>query len=141
MKRFIILLAAALLLPLTAVAQSATMYKDPFCGCCTGHAEYLRENGFDVTIVETPPEKLAAIKEKHQVPPALQGCHTLLVKGYVVEGHVPVEAIEKLLAEEPDIIGVSLPGMPLGSPGMGGLKTAPFQIMTIGGDGGVFAEI
>lgn len=140
MTRFILTLAAALLLPLAAAAQSATMYKDPFCGCCTGHAEYLRDNGFDVEIVETPVEKLAAIKELHQIPPALQGCHTLLVEGYVVEGHVPVGAIEKLLSEKPDIIGIALPGMPLGSPGMGGEKEAPFKVMTIGGDG-VFAEV
>lgn len=141
MFRFLITLTAALLLPLAAAAQSATMYKDPFCGCCTGHADYLRDNGFEVEVVETPAEKLAAVKQLHQVPPALQGCHTLLVEGYVVEGHVPVEAIEKLLAEKPDITGIALPGMPLGSPGMGGEKEAPFQVMTIGGDGGVFAEI
>lgn len=139
--RFMILLTAALLLPLAAAAQSAAMYKDPFCGCCTGHAEYLRENGFDVTIIETPPEKLAAIKQKHQIPPALQGCHTLLVNGYVVEGHVPVEAIERMLSEKPDIIGISLPGMPSGSPGMGGVKIAPFKVMIIGGDAGIYAVI
>ncbi len=140
LARFLIPLSA-LLLPLTAAAQSATMYKDPFCGCCEGHANYLREEGFEVEIVETPAEKLAAIKSLHQIPAELQSCHTLLIDGYVVEGHVPVEAIEKLQEEKPDIAGIALPGMPLGSPGMGGRKSAPFTVMVLGGEDGVFAKV
>lgn len=141
MIRSILILVFTLVLPMSAAAQTtATMFKDPFCGCCAGHADYLRENDFEVSVRETSAEKLAAIKQRHQVPAPLQSCHTLLIEGYVVEGHVPIEAIDHLLTERPDIIGISLPGMPAGSPGMGGQKTAPFTVMTIGGDGEPFGK-
>lgn len=128
---------AALVLSLTlaspAVVQardiSATLYKAPGCGCCDGHAEHLKQSGFDVTVVETP--DLSAIKARHGVPEALEGCHTIEVGGYVVEGHVPATIIKRLLAERPAIKGVSLPGMPNGSPGMGGRKAEPFKIHEI----------
>jgi len=109
----------------------ATMYKNPFCGCCEGHAEYLQKSGFDVTMVEV--ENLHAFKQEKGVPESLEGCHTIMIGGYIVEGHVPVAPIKRLLAEHPQIKGISLPGMPEGSPGMGGAKTAPFKILEIGG--------
>ena len=141
MFRFAALAAIALLAPLIAMAQSATMYKTPWCGCCSGHAAYLDEHGFDVEIIEQSAEELAGIKDKHAVPAAQQGCHTLVIEGYVVEGHVPAEAIEALLAKRPDITGISLPGMPTGSPGMSGDKTGPFTVEVIGTDGKVFMEL
>lgn len=70
--------------------------------------------------------------EMANVPEELEGCHTIIIDGYVVEGHMPVSAIERLLAERPKIIGISLPGMPQGSPGMSGIKTAPFTVFEIG---------
>jgi hypothetical protein len=107
----------------------ATLYKNPQCGCCEGHAEHLRANGFDVKSVET--HDLPLIKQSHGVKPALEGCHTIVVGGYVVEGHVSAATIKRLLAERPAIKGISLPGMPEGSPGMGGRKAAPFKIYEI----------
>lgn len=79
-----------------------------------------------------PTQDLALLKRRHGVPGALEGCHTMLVDGYVVEGHVPVDTLLRLLRERPDIKGISLPGMPAGSPGMSGEKTAPFTIYEIG---------
>jgi hypothetical protein len=114
-------------------AHTAVLYKNPDCSCCDGHAEYLRENGYAVEVIETP--DLDAFKAGHGIPEDLAGCHSIVIDGYVIEGHVPVAAIDKLLAERPAIIGISLPGMPIGSPGMGGQKAAPFVIQEIAKDG------
>ena len=104
----------------------ATLYKRPFCACCDGHADHLRANGYKVTIVQT--KNLSLLKKKHGVPQEFEGCHTIEIGGYVVEGHVPASIIGKLLKERPAIRGISLPGMPQGSPGMTGLKREPFVI-------------
>jgi hypothetical protein len=109
---------------------SATLYKNPQCGCCETYADYLRENGFEVTV--KPTHDLPLMKRQYGVPGELEGCHTTLVDGYVVEGHVPVNTVIRLLTERPDIKGISLPGMPMGSPGMTGEKTAPFTIYEFG---------
>ena len=106
--------------------KQAVLYKDPACGCCQAYAGYLRENGFAVTV--RPTENMSLIKQRHSVPERFEGCHTLLVDGYVIEGHVPISAIERLLDERPAIKGISLPGMPQGSPGMSGRQTAPFTV-------------
>ena len=117
---------------------TATMYKNPQCGCCEEYAKYLRRNGFNVTVKET--HNISLISRQNGVPEELAGCHTMLVGGYVVEGHVPVGAIKKLLTERPNIKGISLPGMPEGSPGMTGQKTEPFTIYEISdGEAKVFA--
>lgn len=111
----------------------ATLYKNPQCGCCEGYADYLRENGFEVEV--KPTNDLTQISREAGVPVDFQGCHTMFVDGYVVDGHVPVTTVRKLLSERPDIAGVTLPGMPLGSPGMGGEKTGPFEIYAVTNDG------
>jgi len=108
---------------------AATLYKNPQCSCCESYADYLRENGFEVTV--EPTHDLPLIKRQHGVPAPLEGCHTTLVDGYVVEGHVPVNTLIRLLTEKPAIKGISLPGMPAGSPGMFGDKTEPFTIYEI----------
>jgi hypothetical protein len=108
----------------------STLYKNPQCGCCETYADYLRENGFEVTV--KPTHDLPLMKRQFGVPSELEGCHTTLVDGYVVEGHVPVNTFVRLLTERPDIKGISLPGMPAGSPGMFGEKAAPFTIYEIG---------
>lgn len=113
-------------------ARTATLYKDPECHCCAGYAEYLEENGFEVIVKST--QEISAIKRVAGVPPELQSCHTAIIDGYVVEGHVPIGAVERLLAERPAIRGISLPGMPMGSPGMSGEKENPFTIYEIGAD-------
>jgi hypothetical protein len=114
---------------------NSLMYKNPQCGCCE---EYLRQNGFNVTMKAA--HNMSLISRQNGVPEALAGCHTMLIGGYVVEGHVPAGAIKKLLAERPGIKGISLPGMPEGSPGMSGQKTEPFTIYEISdGEPKVFA--
>jgi hypothetical protein len=117
---------------------AATLYKNPQCSCCDEYAKYLRKNGIDVTV--KPTHNMSLISRQNGVPEKLAGCHTMLIGGYVVEGHVPVAAINKLLAERPNLKGISLPGMPEGSPGMTGPKTAPFTIYEISdGEPKVFA--
>lgn len=110
--------------------KQATLYKNPSCGCCEDYADYLRKGGYEVTVV--PTHDLDKVKRDHHVPEALEGCHTTLVGGYVVEGHVPLKTLNRLLSEKPKITGISLPGMPQGSPGMSGKKTEPFKIYEIG---------
>lgn len=129
-----ILMTAALLLfaPLAGHAdekREATLYKRPFCSCCDGHADHLRANGYKVTVIQS--EDMSLVKKKHNVPQEFEGCHTILIDGYVVEGHVPATVIDKLLKERPAIHGISLPGMPEGSPGMSGVKREPFEIYAI----------
>jgi hypothetical protein len=104
----------------------ATLYKRPFCSCCDGHADHLRANGYKVTIIQS--QNMSIIKKKYGVPQEFEGCHTIVIGGYVVEGHVPASIIGKLLKERPAIRGISLPGMPEGSPGMTGVKRAPFVV-------------
>jgi hypothetical protein len=106
-----------------------TLYKSPDCTCCEGHAAYLKRNGIRVKVIEAP--NLTEIKKEHGVPPELEGCHTILLGGYVIEGHISSKTIRKLLRERPAIKGISLPGMPLGAPGMYGNKEGPFVIYEI----------
>jgi len=124
--------------PMLAVAdfgagQAITLYKSPNCGCCSGHAEALEAAGFTVTIEET--EDLDLVKQTHNIPAGGESCHTSIIGKYVVEGHVPLEAIEKLLAEQPDVAGIGLPGMPIGTPGMPGRKTAPYEVYQLSAAG------
>jgi hypothetical protein len=118
------------LLPLGASAATPLrLIKDPNCGCCQGHALYLQQNGFAVTVEASA--DLDGLRRQLGIPPRLVGCHTILAEGYVIEGHVPAAAIAKLLSERPAIKGISVPGMPQGSPGMSGEKTAPLVVYTI----------
>lgn len=119
--------------PALADPLQATLYKNPQCGCCEGYAAYLRENGFNVDV--KPTNDLAEISRKAGVAEGMQGCHTMFIDGYVVDGHVPVNVIRKLLTERPAIAGITLPGMPMGSPGMAGTKTENFVIYTVPKDG------
>ena len=112
-----------------ALTQAITMYSSPTCGCCHEYEKYLAAEGFEVESIRT--EDFVEIKESRGIPPDMRSCHTGIVGEYFVEGHVPVEAIRKLLDEQPAIEGIALPGMPAGSPGMGGEKTEPFVIYSI----------
>jgi len=116
----------------TAIASEVTLYKNPQCGCCENYANYLRENGFSVTV--KPTHELVAMSKKAGISEKFQGCHLSFVDDYFVSGHVPINVVKKLLTEKPNIKGVTLPGMPTGSPGMGGSKIAPFIIYQIQGD-------
>ena len=110
--------------------KQVTLYKDPQCGCCESYAGYLREHGFEVRVV--PTHDLPLLNEKYGIPTELSPCHISLVAGYVVGGHVPIDVVNRLLSDRPKITGITLPGMPPGSPGMTGQKVAPFNIFEIG---------
>jgi hypothetical protein len=132
MRIVMLVLAAALSFATPAVAEppkAATMFKNPDCGCCEDYAKILRANGFDVTVKAV--DDAHSLKRFLGVPHALESCHSLLVDGYVVEGHVPLGMVDRLLKERPAIRGIALPGMPLGSPGMDGRKTEPFVVYEI----------
>ncbi len=135
MKSTITLAALLVLMSSHAGAEesvNATLYKNPSCACCDAYANYLRSNGFTVSVVEHP--NMSQIKQKYGVRKNLEGCHTTIIGDYIVEGHVPVTPIKRLLAEKPAIKGISLPDMPQGSPGMTGDKEGPFEILSITGD-------
>ncbi|MEQ9180465.1 MAG: DUF411 domain-containing protein [Nitratireductor sp.] len=124
-------LAAFYILRPAANANEVTLYKNPQCGCCEEYAAYLRQNGFTVEV--KPTHDLAMMSRQAGIPDDFQGCHLSFIDDYVVSGHVPINTVNKLLAERPDIKGVTLPGMPTGSPGMNGPKTGPFRIYEVGG--------
>ena len=104
------------------------VYKTPQCGCCKGWVKHLQANGFQVETFDMP--DLSSVKQKYGVAPALQACHTAIVNGYVVEGHVPADVILKLLKEHPAVAGVAVPGMPSGSPGMEGALKQKYDVYT-----------
>ncbi len=115
--------------PPRAIAVS----KDPNCGCCIGWVEHLRQAGFSVTVTDTA--DLSAIKKRLGVPDDLASCHTAEVNGYVIEGHVPADAITRLLRETPPGSGLSVPGMPIGSPGMEGGTPQAYDVILFGSQG------
>lgn len=130
MKKLMRVLALVLSLN-SAVAMASpavTLYKSPTCGCCEKYVEYLRQNGFQVTAIDQG--DMDSIKKRYGVA-RVASCHTALINGYVVEGHVPVSAIKKLLKEKPAIVGISAPGMPMNSPGMGEMKKGTLTIYRI----------
>lgn len=124
-------LAAFYFLRPAANANEVTLYKNPQCGCCEEYAAYLRQAGFTVTV--KPTHDLAMMSRQAGIPDDFQGCHLSFIDDYVVSGHVPIDTVNKLLTERPDIKGVTLPGMPTGSPGMNGPKTGPFRMYEVGG--------
>ena len=136
-RRSTALLAALLTALLSTQAFAAqtmvTLYKNLQCTCCEAYVKFLEEQGFKVEV--KPVRDLHAIDQKAGVPEALEGCHTSFIDGYVVTGHVPVEAIRKLLTERPKMIGISIPGMPANLPGMPGPRSHPVAIYDIAADG------
>lgn len=118
-------IAGALLASLAGVGATAQaqrqgpmvqVYKSPTCGCCANWVKHLQQHGFTTQVTET--EDVAAIKAKHNIPAKAQSCHTAIVGGYVLEGHVPAADVQRLLKEKPAVVGLAVPGMPIGSPGM-----------------------
>jgi hypothetical protein len=140
-RDFVLLMATAaptgaLMTPNRARAAApipVTLYKNPQCTCCEAYAQYLDRNGFNVDVKAT--NDLAEISRKAGIPSDLEGCHTSFIGGYVVDGHVPVKTIRKLLDEKPAIAGITLPGMPPGSPGMPGDKTGSLIVYAVSKDG------
>ncbi|RUP07398.1 DUF411 domain-containing protein [Hyphomicrobium sp.] len=108
------------------------VFKDANCGCCGAWVEHLRAHGFVATITET--SEMQAVKARSGVPKALSSCHTAEIAGYVVEGHVPAHAIQRLLAETPQAIGLAVSGMPIGSPGMEGGTPVTYDVILFARD-------
>jgi hypothetical protein len=108
------------------IERKATVYKAPNCGCCNGYIAELKRQGYEVDVKST--QDMGSIKEQYGIEEDKQSCHTTVIGDYFVEGHVPLIAVEKLLSEKPDIDGIGLPGMPIGTPGMPGKKQAPYEV-------------
>ena len=127
---------------LTSVAAAdkpvITVYKGRFCGCCSAWVEYLVKNGFDARVHEV--SDVTPYREKYGVPEALASCHTAVVGGYAIEGHVPAADIKRLLRERPKAKGIAVPAMPMGSPGMPGPRKDPYEtlLFDVGGKYVVF---
>ena len=116
------------------------VFKTPSCGCCYGYVLFLEKEKFNVK--QTDMRSLHSIKQKYNIPVEMQSCHTTIIGKYFIEGHVPLEAINKLLEEQPSIDGIALPGMPIGTPGMPGKKEEPYVIyQLIDGKFSVFMTI
>ena len=118
------------------------VYKDPTCGCCSLWVEHLRKAGFSATVSDV--DDIDAIKTKHGVPRQARSCHTAIVGGYVIEGHVPATDVQRLLKERPAVAGIGVAGMPIGSPGMevASVKPQPYDVLafTKAGEVTVFAS-
>lgn len=127
------LLLAALFAPAALASNAFDVYSDPSCGCCGAWVTYMRAHGYTVTVHQD--QSMAVVKARFHVPARAMSCHTALIDGYVVEGHVPVEDIRRLLAERPDAIGLAAPGMPMGSPGMEMGVPERYDVVLIGRDG------
>src|SRR6266704_485079 len=127
---------AAGVIPLSAESApnrgEVTLYKNPQCDCCEGYASYLHHNGFQVKVI--PTNDLTVMGQKYGIADNDQPCHISLIGGYVVGGHIPIEVVNRLLSEKPQITGITLPGMPEGTPGMPGKKPGPLDIYEIGGN-------
>ena len=118
-----------------------TVFRSPSCGCCGGWIEHAKKHGFKIKDIKT--EEMEALKQKHNIPSELASCHTTIIDGYVMEGHIPADDIKRFLSEKSELAGLAVPGMPLGTPGMeaGDLKQ-PFQVLAFNdlGEDEVFQE-
>lgn len=103
-----------------------TVYKSPTCGCCNSWITHLKDNGFKVNAIDSA--NMSLIKDQNGVPSGARSCHTAVINDYVIEGHVPAEDIKKLLKEKRDVVGLAVPGMPMGSPGMEGNRVDKYSV-------------
>jgi hypothetical protein len=133
MKTLVSILILAVSLASGATPPEMVVFKTKTCGCCGKWVDHMRANGFKVTVNDVP--STAEYRQKHGVPEKLQSCHTALVGGYTVEGHVPAAAIQRLLKEKPKYKGVAVPGMPMGSPGMEGPYSDAYSVLGFNADG------
>jgi hypothetical protein len=137
-KRILPLVAVAGTIAFSAPAiadedTTVTVYKTPWCGCCQVWTDAIEKAGYHVAVKDM--EDLSAIKQQAGVPDDMQACHTAVIgddRKYILEGHVPIEAVEKLMSERPDVRGIAVPGMPQGSLGMGDDPTAQYTVYSIG---------
>ena len=143
MKTFAVVLLSTALLSGCSVGEGTVeqalpemaVYKDAACGCCSQWVEHVKAYGFPATATNV--DDLDAVKAKYNVPRGAQSCHTAIVDGYVIEGHVPAADIQKLLKERPAIAGLAVPAMPVGSPGMEvpGIQPQPYDVLALHKDG------
>lgn len=119
--------SAAFLVGQAPAAPTITVYKTPTCGCCAKWIAHLKTAGFTVVAHDT--DDMSAVRERFGVPFRLGSCHTARVGGYMIEGHVPADLIQKLLAEHPAVVGIAVPGMVTGSPGMEGSNPVPYDVV------------
>ena len=114
-----------------------SVYKTPTCGCCAKWVDHMKHAGFRATVTDMPQESLSRVKAKHNVPAAVHSCHTAVVNGYVIEGHVPASEVKRLLKEKTKVAGIAVPGMPLGSPGMevSGVTAQPYDVLSFDAQG------
>lgn len=116
-----------------AAAPKMTVYKTPACGCCGKWVDHMEANGFDVTVHDV--SSTAPYRRQYGIPDQLQSCHTAVVNGYAIEGHVPASDVKRLITEKPKARGIVVPGMPMGSPGMEGSRTDSYSVILLREDG------
>lgn len=134
--RIHLFLLVALLGSASVGAQSTPLvevFKSPYCGCCGKWVEHLRRNGFQVRTHDM--NNVPAVRKQLGMPDQLGSCHTARIEGYVVEGHVPAADIQRLLKEKPKALGLAVPSMPPGSPGMESARPVPYQTLLVRTDG------
>ena len=128
-----------------AAGPAMSVYKTPTCGCCSKWVDHMKKAGFQVTVTDMPQASLDNVKAKHKVPQAVHSCHTAVVEGYAIEGHVPATEVKRLLKEKQKVTGIAVPGMPIGSPGMEspGITAQPYDVVAFDAQGKtkVFATI
>jgi len=135
-RQFLQMAAAATLavaIRLHAAGTQVQVYKTPTCSCCGNWVQHLRNNGFQVSVQEV--RDTAEYRRKYGVPRQLTSCHTAVVNGYAIEGHVPAREIQRLLKEQPKAKGLAVPGMPVGSPGMEGARSEAYSVMIFDAEG------
>lgn len=119
----------------TPVSDTLVVYKTPTCGCCKAWVEHMEQNGFTVVSHDQELVELNRLNQDVGLPSDLVSCHTAVIGGYVVEGHVPADLVKRLLTEKPQIAGLAVPGMPMGSPGMEGAVKQRYDVIAYGRDG------
>lgn len=134
-RQLLLMLLMLTAMPTLSLATEVVMYKDPSCGCCGTWAKHLRDAGFTVT--EHNRTDMDVVKAHYGIAPQLASCHTAVVEGYLIEGHVPADDIKRLLNEKPAVAGLTAPGMPMQSPGMQaeGLPPKNYDVLSFDKDG------
>lgn len=123
---------------LASQTLNITVYRTPTCGCCKGWVEHIKENGFHVTDIVKSESEIQSIRQKYNLPSDLVSCHTSEIDGYLVEGHIPAADVKRLIAQKPNLAGISVPGMPIGTPGMEmGDRKESFNVFAFKKDGQV----
>lgn len=128
-----VLFSVVLCFGLQAAGPAIQVYKTRTCGCCAKWVSHLKENGFSPVVTDVP--STAAYREKYGIPGELSSCHTAVVEGYSIEGHVPASDIKRLLRQKPRARGLAVPGMPIGSPGMEGPGRQAYEVLLVKQDG------